>query len=326
MVAVDFINNHGILLLCWTIIVTEAIMSPTPTCNERIQNAQNTLESLSTLEEECNVELGYPREETPDDEPDRMLTIIEGLKNAIDRMTNCTCARKENGHHGYTVRSHYEAFDYPVIFVDDAVRWKLFWWFKSNSTWPALVSDVLQDKYGDCDVGAPYCFSRLPEVLQERVAELLAVDSDGNVYRWKFDPENNVAHAVWRAFHDHEYVKVTNGNPWNPKVVSGTAPKATQDSFHYRMEHGVASLQIDDDNCDCMTSLSMGHGMCGDGFSTTYGPENVFGVDLLYDHYCQTPSPKNGLRLYFRDDDDCINVTCPPGLQCKDGVHSYTCR
>lgn len=68
----------------------------------------------------------------------------------------------------------------------------------------------------------------------------------------------------------------------------------------YRIEHGVYSLLIDDDNCDCLTSLSMGHGMCGTGFSTSYGPENVFGVDTLYDSGCQTPSPSNKLSLYFK--------------------------
>ena len=68
----------------------------------------------------------------------------------------------------------------------------------------------------------------------------------------------------------------------------------------YRTEHGVTSLLLDDDNCDCITSLSLGHGMCLADFSTSYGPANRFGVDLLYDPKCQTPSPDNGLTLFFR--------------------------
>lgn len=68
----------------------------------------------------------------------------------------------------------------------------------------------------------------------------------------------------------------------------------------YRTEHGVTSLLLDDDNCDCKTSLSLGHGMCGTGFSSSYGPVNTFGVDLLYDPACQTPSPDNGLTLFFK--------------------------
>ena len=68
----------------------------------------------------------------------------------------------------------------------------------------------------------------------------------------------------------------------------------------YRMEHGIASLLLDDDNCDCQTTLNLGHGMCYAGYSTSFGPEKL-GVDLLYDPGCHTPSPDNGLTLYFRD-------------------------
>ena len=68
----------------------------------------------------------------------------------------------------------------------------------------------------------------------------------------------------------------------------------------YRIEHGDSSLLLDDDNCDCKTSLSLGYGMCSTGFSTSYGPENRFGVDLLYDPGCQTPSAVNGLTLFFK--------------------------
>ena len=68
----------------------------------------------------------------------------------------------------------------------------------------------------------------------------------------------------------------------------------------YRTQNGVKSLLLDDDNCDCLTTLSMGHGMCGTGFSTSYGPANRFGVDLLYDPHCQTPNPQWGLSLYFK--------------------------
>ena len=81
---------------------------------------------------------------------------------------------------------------------------------------------------------------------------------------------------------------------------AGPTPNAQQDSFMYRVQNGVRSLLLDDDNCDCLTTLSMGHGMCNSGFSTSFGPSGRFGVDLLYDTYCQTPDPKRGLTLYFR--------------------------
>ncbi len=80
----------------------------------------------------------------------------------------------------------------------------------------------------------------------------------------------------------------------------GPKPGATQDSFMYRAQNGVKSVLVDDDNCDCFSTLSMGHGMCRDDFSKTYGPTNRFGVDLLYDSRCQTPDPQHGLSLYFK--------------------------
>ena len=69
----------------------------------------------------------------------------------------------------------------------------------------------------------------------------------------------------------------------------------------YRVEHGMASILIDDDNCDCQSSLSLGHGMCLSTFDPKYdGPAGRYGVDLLFDAGCYTPSPGNGLTLYFK--------------------------
>lgn len=82
--------------------------------------------------------------------------------------------------------------------------------------------------------------------------------------------------------------------------VIGPHPNRVQDSFMYRSQNGVRSVLLDDDNCDCLSTLSMGHGMCNSGFSTSYGPAQRFGVDVLYDTHCQTPDPKHGLSLYFR--------------------------
>ena len=80
----------------------------------------------------------------------------------------------------------------------------------------------------------------------------------------------------------------------------GPTPNRPQDSFMYRRQNGVLSVMLDDDNCDGYTTLSMGHGMCGNDFLSTCGPPARFGVDLLYDSYCQTPDSKHGLALYFK--------------------------
>ena len=81
---------------------------------------------------------------------------------------------------------------------------------------------------------------------------------------------------------------------------SGPNPNKPQDCFMYRRQEGVLSAMLDDDNCDAYTTLSMGHGMCGPDFLDSCGPRGRFGVDLLYDTYCQTPDFKHKLALYFK--------------------------
>ena len=181
--------------------------------------------------------------------------------------------------------------------------WQRFWWWTPGKTWPANVKDVLKDAFGLCKPNNPYCFQRLPSWAEEDATELLAVDSDGTVYQWKFDSKNPTAHSVWQAFHDHQetpHGKIMNKQAWDPLVVEGNEVKATQDSFMYREQNGVKSLLLDDDNCDCLSTLSMGHGMCNAGHSISYSKPNVFGVDKLYDPGCRGPSPSYGLSLYFR--------------------------
>ena len=68
----------------------------------------------------------------------------------------------------------------------------------------------------------------------------------------------------------------------------------------YREEEGVKSVMLDDDNCDCYSSLSLGHALCSSGHSTSYGPTGQYGVDALYDPYCNVPRQGVGLTLYFR--------------------------
>ena len=57
----------------------------------------------------------------------------------------------------------------------------------------------------------------------------------------------------------------------------------------YRSQSGIKSLLLDDDNCDCLSTMNIGHAMCG-ASSTS----QARGVDRLYDPQCQLPSPNNG--------------------------------
>ena len=134
---------------------------------------------------------------------------------------------------------------------------------------------------------------------------MLAVDSEGTMYKWIFNSSNPVSHAVWRSFHNHELIldkAVQNQVPaWNPEVLSGSAPLFAQDSFIYREQFGVKSVLLDDDNCECYSTLLLGHGICHDGHSTKWSPAYHHGVDTLFDPKCPASPPSDiGLTLYFR--------------------------
>ena len=193
---------------------------------------------------------------------------------------------------------------------DFGAVWRRFWWYDAvaaDSTWPADETDVLGAPYGTCRPNASHCFGRLPEHLKQDSTLLLAVDGVGNAFRWKFDAANPTSHAAWRAFHDHAETPnaaVRNGRPWNPEVMAGAlaAGFRPQDSFMYRDQYGLKSVLLDDDNCDCLSTLNFGSGMCLAGQDTKYGPAREFGVDNLNDPGCQTPKPTNSLSLYFAEE------------------------
>ncbi|KAL9968721.1 hypothetical protein ACROYT_G020840 [Oculina patagonica] len=172
--------------------------------------------------------------------------------------------------------------------------WTAFWWYNIDTTWPSAI------------LTASVAF---PLDAIEDSTEMLAIDSEGTEYKWSFDSGNSVAHAAWRAFHDHQimlYGEVLRQSPaWNPEVLNGTAPERDQDSFMYREQNGVRSVMMDNDSCDCYTTLSLGHGMCYETHREDYSPANQFGVDTLYEAACvygveNAPRSSVGLTLYFR--------------------------
>ena len=224
---------------------------------------------------------------------------LDPMARGVDLLYDPVC-NLPSPHHGLTL--YFQVPDQSLTFQGYGYKWTAFWWWPKDGQWPSKVTDVLEKPYGKCKETDIYCFGRLPSNAEEDRTKLLAIDTEENVYIWKFSSGNPTAHAAWKAFHDHAetpHKTILNSKQWNPKVLKGTTPKADQDSFMYRSQAGVKSLLLDDDNCDCLSTLSLGHGMCAAGFSTNYGPENRFGVDALYDNYCNTPRPSVGLTLYF---------------------------
>ena len=90
-----------------------------------------------------------------------------------------------------------------LAYCKELNTWTKFWWWNTGTKWPTAVKDVFEKAYGKCTT-SDYCFQRLPEWTKENKTEILAVDSVGTIYRWKFDSSNPTAHAVWLAFHDHQ--------------------------------------------------------------------------------------------------------------------------
>lgn len=86
-------------------------------------------------------------------------------------------------------------------------------------------------------------------------------------------------------------------------MVKGSATNKDCDSFMYRVQDGVGSLLLDDDNCACWSCFEIGAGMCKTGDSDMLGNEGP-GVDDLMDDACDETSVTDAtksLDLYFRN-------------------------
>mmetsp|Transcript_13268 Transcript_13268/g.31673 ORF Transcript_13268/g.31673 Transcript_13268/m.31673 type:complete len:272 (-) Transcript_13268:77-892(-) len=198
--------------------------------------------------------------------------------------------------------------DYGSITVNGKTYYR-FWWFNKGSSWPKGKTDVLGDTFGDCKETDAVCFQKLPEVAEKGLS-LLAIDTSDNQMEWEFNDQNPVAHAAYKALRYGTTTEKTSGKEWAPKVLKGKITKSAQDTFMYRDQDGIRSFLLDDDGCDCHSTLSMGHAMCGAGCSQGYGNCRITGgVDQLSDaqtiggegagSHCSGPATDHGLTLYF---------------------------
>lgn len=211
---------------------------------------------------------------------------------------------------GYSLGSGVYPVDYNSSEVNvecdmtsDGGGWTRWWWYQGSSSFPN-ETDVLGHNFGTFDASNSYGFQILPSYLTKNETELLAKDGAGTIYKWSFSSTTGTANAVWNSFKNRtQYLhnQVIHSGAWNPTVISGSFTASTQDSWMYREQGGVKGFIMDDDNCDCQTTLNAGPNMCGASWSNQYG-DGIFGygVDFLNDPSCSTPEVNRSLYLFFR--------------------------
>lgn len=227
------------------------------------------------------------------------------------RDTECT------SEHG---KSWPDAKDAIYLFVrqakqpsDMGLGWEEFW---THSAGYGRKKDMLgiaheKDKRNCVDkkesFGMTYkegiCYGRMPPSADIDRTQLLAIDNHGNAFVWRFTHLSNTAKRMWKSMTvgwNGGRGRWPNGQTFNPKkVFRGKFKGVTQDSWQYSDQcSGIRSFALDDDTCYCLTTIEAGKPMCGGGCGA-----NVYGVDKLYDEYCQQTqdSHHNGLTMYWRD-------------------------
>jgi len=194
--------------------------------------------------------------------------------------------------------------DALIDHTTDGGGWIRWWWY-TGVGWPGHEPEALGHPFGTFDSSSHYGFQRLPEGLEKEQVELLAKDGDGNIYKWDFASPSATAQQVWDSFTQGTQGTWNNsGDAWNPDVIAGAFHGRDQDAWQYRESEGVVSFLLDDDTCDCLSTLNAGHAMCGGSWNQQYAqPDGAYlryGVDTLNDGGCLGPLPERTLELYYR--------------------------
>lgn len=186
----------------------------------------------------------------------------------------------------------------------DGGGWTKFWWYNGKG-WPSGLH-ALDYSFGSHNQGGDYGFQRLPQYLTKSNTEILAKDGAGNIYKWDFSNASETSQRVWDSFFSGTEGAWAERGAFNPTVLSGGSYTGDQDSWQYRTSEGIKSFLLDDDTCDCNSTINAGHAMCGgSGWTQDYAqPYNAYlryGVDVLPGGGCNGPLPINSLEIYFRE-------------------------
>ena len=225
-------------------------------------------------------------------------------KIAVAKVYNRALSAAEVQSNFKNYRKRFEGLDYYYDNTTDGGRWIRWWWY-TGVGWPGHETEALGHPFGTFDSSSHYGFQRLPEGLDKEQVELLAKDGDGNIYKWDFASPSATAQQVWDSFTlGTQGVWNNAGDAWNPEVIAGSFFNTDQDAWQYRDSEGVVSFMLDDDTCDCKSTLNAGHAMCGSSWNQVYAqPDGAYlryGVDTLNDGGCRGPVPERILELFYR--------------------------
>jgi hypothetical protein len=187
------------------------------------------------------------------------------------------------------------------------VGWTKFWHFQPRQ---GRKRDMLEHKFGACkkkdgkvEYEEPVCTGRMPTDLSEKDTELLAIDWNANVYKWKFNPNINTAKHTYKAFTQGRSgtgrIRHLHGQNWKASVLRGSITHTSQDSFNYVECCGTWSFILDDDGCYCHTTLEAGSRICSSGNCNSC----TYGVDFIRDQGCGhvANGGNRGLTMWYRD-------------------------
>lgn len=185
--------------------------------------------------------------------------------------------------------------------------WEPFWtWADSGGAHTASLS-LFDAEFGSCDASSPsnHCFQRLPAFLEADSTWLMAEDSYGRRFSWKFSSSNPVASAAWATLRFGAHVSVQSDVAWTPIdadtaiPVNDAAFRAPRYFSYSEDASGAGMLVLDDDGKTGHSTMLLGTDVLGSSSAFGAAPL-VDNVDSAY--FATGPLAAHRMTLYYRSE------------------------